>query len=533
MKKIVLLTSSLVFLIACNSSNTISETSSFSSDIFSSNISSSEEILSSSSSLEEISSIEEISSSNSSEEINSINSSEESIYSSEEISSNFSEEVSSITSSESDSIIISSSEEIKYYTVTFIDYDGTILYEDNFVLEGDYPVYEANYPTREDSDTHTYTFNGWDKDLAPTYEDTTYTATYIEEEIYYTVYDLLSFDGDYPIYYQKEVSLKNVGIVSVYSSDSFIVTPTDNPLDRYCIDVKSTSDITGIFDRHDIVHVNGVVDVINGRAYINNATVTWGDGGENYCDNYASIGTVKLPDREYWNNNIDKYNSGSFYYGHMNIATIPEITVGKDISFYITFPGEDIEVSERNPFLIEVRIPSLNVEQASFVSDWIAKFNEGDGIYINFQAYYDNKMMGLMTYDNLEANKRYNIPYTHTNVHQDYKNVEEFILEEYPTYISFPNMYHEDVYNYVTKYLNETINGSTTGYVRITFYTYEIEKVLSFLTDLYANTEEFTYIGLKDDNKYWVTHPYSPNFDLDICFYESIGKIVFETHLIY
>ena len=62
------------------------------------------------------------------------------------------------------------------YTVTFKNYDGTILSSSSYHF-GDEVVVPPK-PSRPDDDTYTYSFNGWDSEVATCTEDKTYIATY-------------------------------------------------------------------------------------------------------------------------------------------------------------------------------------------------------------------------------------------------------------------------------------------------------------------------------------------------------------------
>ena len=467
-------------------------------------------------------------SSNTSITSNTSNTSEDSSF----ITTTSEKETSEIISSITQSSEISTTNE-KYYTATFLNYDGTILYVDSNVKEGTIPEYKGDTPVKEGTSKINYIFDGWDIYLGEIYENTTYVATFIEEEIYYTISDLLTFEGDYPIHYGKEVFLDDVGIVCVYSDNTFCVTSIHNPLDNFSIEVKANSPINGIYTSRDVVSISGTLNMVNGRPFIDNAFVSWGYNGDQYsADNSAYIGTVKMNNREYWEEKITKKESGNLYYSHMTIANIPEVASGKDISFYLVFPGEDIEITNNNPFLIEARIPSLTIEEADYVSTWFNKFNKGDGIYINLQIYYDSQKMILLPYDILKSNT-YNIPYVHKNVYSSYDPVNDFLLKAYSKdYIEFPDMSNEFTYNYVTNSAFETINNSSMKYSQISFFTYQQDELINYLIELYSTNEEFIYIGLKDDGKYWVNHPYSPNLDMYICFYKGFGKIIFETHFL-
>lgn len=63
------------------------------------------------------------------------------------------------------------------YTVTFKNYDGTVLYSE-IVKEGLKPEYLGDKPLKPHDDTNKYLFNGWDKEITRVTGDTTYTASF-------------------------------------------------------------------------------------------------------------------------------------------------------------------------------------------------------------------------------------------------------------------------------------------------------------------------------------------------------------------
>ena len=75
--------------------------------------------------------------------------------------------------------------EVNTYTVTFVDYDGTVLSTETYE-EGATVTAPAD-PTRAADESYTYAFSGWDKTVATVTEDVTYTATYAKTAIEYTV----------------------------------------------------------------------------------------------------------------------------------------------------------------------------------------------------------------------------------------------------------------------------------------------------------------------------------------------------------
>ena len=84
-----------------------------------------------------------------------------------------------------------------YYEVTFVDYDGTLLYTTS-TFGGGQVSYEGEEPNRDqeiDGDTITrYAFDGWDKSLSNIYEPTTITATY--RSVSFTGYKVTFLDQD-------------------------------------------------------------------------------------------------------------------------------------------------------------------------------------------------------------------------------------------------------------------------------------------------------------------------------------------------
>ena len=84
-------------------------------------------------------------------------------------------------------------------------------------------------------------------------------------------------------------------------------------------------------------------------------------------------------------------------------------------------------------------------------------------------------------------------------------------------------MDNEYTYNYTIKKAYETVNNSSMKYVKVSFYTYEMNVLMSYLLDLYNSIEDFTFIGLDENGKYWIDHSYSPNLDMHICIYQGFG----------
>jgi len=86
---------------------------------------------------------------------------------------------SSDSSSAKISISSSSQPEDTYFNVTFLDYDSSFLYKGQ-VKKGEDAVYKGAIPAREDSETCSYSFTGWNKSLKNIQEDTYFIARYSE-----------------------------------------------------------------------------------------------------------------------------------------------------------------------------------------------------------------------------------------------------------------------------------------------------------------------------------------------------------------
>ena len=75
----------------------------------------------------------------------------------------------------------------KSFTVTWCNYDGTVLETDRNVRKGSVPEYNGAEPARAKTAQYSYTFVGWDKELNPVIEDITYTALFAHKTNKYTI----------------------------------------------------------------------------------------------------------------------------------------------------------------------------------------------------------------------------------------------------------------------------------------------------------------------------------------------------------
>jgi len=90
-------------------------------------------------------------------------------------------------------------EEPNTYTITWVNWDNSILFADQ-VAEGDTPEYYLDAPTKASDAQYTYTFTGWSPEITAAYEDATYIAQFsqIINEYVVTIYTN-SLDDPTPI----------------------------------------------------------------------------------------------------------------------------------------------------------------------------------------------------------------------------------------------------------------------------------------------------------------------------------------------
>ena len=83
-------------------------------------------------------------------------------------------------------------EEVRTYTVTWKNYDGTVLETDTNVPYGTTPSFNGTQPTKPETADYRYKFKGWDKELSQVEGDVEFTAVFEQKDktapiVYYTI----------------------------------------------------------------------------------------------------------------------------------------------------------------------------------------------------------------------------------------------------------------------------------------------------------------------------------------------------------
>ena len=76
----------------------------------------------------------------------------------------------------------------KTYTVTWVNYDGTVLKTDTDVPYGTMPRYTGEVPTRDDDEKYSYIFDGWLTEMQPVQKNVTYMAKYTSKQTGFRIF---------------------------------------------------------------------------------------------------------------------------------------------------------------------------------------------------------------------------------------------------------------------------------------------------------------------------------------------------------
>lgn len=216
-------------------------------------------------------------------------------------------------------------ESVNTYTVTWADWDGTVLETDENIAYGTEPEYNGETPVREGDAQYSYTFSGWSPSPDTVTGDIIYTAVYTQTLNEYTI---TWINGDTIL---KEESVA-YGETPVYSGE----TPVKEGDAQYSYTFTGwTPEITSVTG--DAVYTAVFEQTVN------TYTVTWvnADGTILETDEDVAYGTMP----EYNGETPEKASDGEYTYTFSGWS--PEITaVTGDVTYAAQFTATAIEKSE-------------------------------------------------------------------------------------------------------------------------------------------------------------------------------------------
>ena len=200
-------------------------------------------------------------------------------------------------------------ETVNKYLITFVDDDGTTeLYKEE-VAYGQTPVYGGNAPTKASTAQYTYTFAGWDADIAAVTGIATYTATYDSTVRKYSY----TFYGD-----DGETILKDATV----DYGTAITAPASDPVK------DATAQYTYAFA--------GWYDALTGG----NKVTEFGNATDTFTFYARFTATVnKYLISFYAEDGVELVWSAQFDYGETPVYGGPEQTKNADPQFTYTFAG--------------------------------------------------------------------------------------------------------------------------------------------------------------------------------------------------
>ena len=185
-------------------------------------------------------------------------------------------------------------ESLNSYTVTWKNWDGSVLETDNNVPYGTMPSYDRQTPSRQKDAQYSYTFSGWSPEIAPVTGNISYTAEYSSELNHYTVVwknwdgSVLETDSDIAYWtmpsYDGDVPTKAKDAQYTYTFSNW--SPT---ISQVTCDVVYTAQFSQITNNYVITWKNwdGSVLAIDsnvpyGTVPVYNGTTPTKDGDEQY-----------------------------------------------------------------------------------------------------------------------------------------------------------------------------------------------------------------------------------------------------------
>ena len=249
---------------------------------------------------------------------------------------------------------------INKYTVTFKNYDGSILQEETLEY-GIKPKYKGEEPIREKTKEYTYTFKGWDKEITEVTNNQEYIATYTEIKNKYNV-KFTNYDGSI----LQEETLE-YGTLPVYKGE----VPTREKTEEYTYTFKSwNKEITEVTDNEIYIAVY--------TEEKNKYTVIYMDGENEYTRKEVNYGETVSEEVISKDHNIYR---GWTLDGNIYDFNTP---VTKNITINSSFELVESPVIESTP--IEWTKENVKVTISSNHNDYSYMYKIDDGEYQNYNG---------------------------------------------------------------------------------------------------------------------------------------------------
>ena len=240
----------------------------------------------------------------------------------------------------------------KTFTVTWKNYDGTVLETDENVAYGSKPSYNGETPSRANEGSTTYSFSGWSPQITEDTvitDDTTFTARFGTNTKTYTI---RWFDGDGKL---LETDTCIEGVTPQYKGE----TPTKTADAQYTYTFNHTWDPALVAADRDTDYVAQFDTTVN------QYTITWKDGnGEVLKTEEVDYGTTP----SYTGETPTKASDADHNYTFNNTWSPSVTSVTGDATYTAQFDAVDI--------------PTYNVK-ATNVIDW-------SNVYIYYWTDYGN-----------------------------------------------------------------------------------------------------------------------------------------------
>ena len=274
----------------------------------------------------------------------------------------------------------------KHYTVTWLDYDGSVLEIDEYVIPGEKPRYDGEEPVRPLDSTYEYAFSGWTPTISQyteVYEDITYTATYTATEYELLTYELSNDRQSYTVKGFNEKYFPSDGIINIPATyKSLPVTAIGNSAFAYCnnlVGITLTDNINEICDSSFFgcsklasINIPDSVTSIGKRAFYSCESLS----SISIPDSVTSIGDYAFARSALYDVSLGKgitsINEGVFYSTILHSISFPDtiLSIGdyafkdcRNISGNIIFPLKLVSVGNY-AFCNCIRIESIDFSNA-------------------------------------------------------------------------------------------------------------------------------------------------------------------------